>query len=306
MRTVQVFYFHSFFVSVLILTINLEKATYIGEGDQHEAKYDHMEYYSLVRGNYTSGNGMNNVSDYENTFRLYPSTEMEEGFHTNKPIIYASIVVAIFFFIAMIFMAYNFVVQRRQNKVMDNLRVTSKVIASLFPANVLDRLIKDAEEEEEEETAARKESTPIGALKNAIARTTQKAKLQNFLDDGHGDYSHIIFKTKPIADLYPSATVMYADIAGFTAWSSVREPCQVFTLLETLFKQYDVIAKRRRIFKVETIGDCYVAVCGVPHPRSDHAIAMARFARDCVLTMHDLGKKLEVELGPDTSGKISS
>jgi hypothetical protein len=40
------------------------------------------------------------------------------------------------------------------------------------------------------------------------------------------------------------------SIAGFTARSSVREPSQVFTLLENLFQQYDMIAKRRRVGQV--------------------------------------------------------
>ena len=50
---------------------------------------------------------------------------------------------------------------------------------------------------------------------------------------------------------------MFADIVGFTAWSSVREPSQVFKLLETLYSAFDAIAHRRRVFKVETVGDCY-------------------------------------------------
>jgi class 3 adenylate cyclase len=66
--------------------------------------------------------------------------------------------------------------------------------------------------------------------------------------------------------LYPDATVMFADIAGFTSWSSVREPTQVFTLLET-HGAFDAIAKRRGVFKVETIGDSYVAVVGLPPQR---------------------------------------
>jgi class 3 adenylate cyclase len=87
---------------------------------------------------------------------------------------------------------------------------------------------------------------------------------------------------------------------GFTAWSSVREPCQVFVLLETVYHAFDQIAKRRGVFKVETVGDCYVAVAGLPEPRTDHAVAMARFAHDCNVKLHRLVKQLEVTLGPDT------
>jgi class 3 adenylate cyclase len=41
-------------------------------------------------------------------------------------------------------------------------------------------------------------------------------------------------------------------------------------------------------------------VAGLPDPRKDHAIVMARFARDVLYKMNDLTKRLEVELGPDT------
>jgi class 3 adenylate cyclase len=77
------------------------------------------------------------------------------------------------------------------------------------------------------------------------------------------------------------------------------EPSQVFTLLETVYHAFDEIAKRRRVFKVETIGDCYVAVTGLPDPRKDHAVVMARFSRDALNKMNDLTKRLEVSLGPD-------
>lgn len=81
---------------------------------------------------------------------------------------------------------------------------------------------------------------------------------------------------QPIADFFPHCTgtfsmvgprinspgfsltlyaVFFGDIAGFTAWSSTREPAQVFLLLQTLYQNFDLIAKRRRVFKVETIGE---------------------------------------------------
>jgi len=76
--------------------------------------------------------------------------------------------------------------------------------------------------------------------------------------------------SRPIADLFPQASVLFADIVGFTAWSSVREPSHVFTLLESIFDAFDEIAKRENVFKVETIGDCYVAASGLPYPCADH------------------------------------
>jgi len=59
---------------------------------------------------------------------------------------------------------------------------------------------------------------------------------------------------------YSDCTVCFADLAGFTQWSSTRHPEQVFDLLETIFKEFDAAAAWRRVFKVETIGDCYMAV----------------------------------------------
>jgi hypothetical protein len=50
-----------------------------------------------------------------------------------------------------------------------------------------------------------------------------------------------VYDTKPIANLSP--------IAGFTAWSSVREPSQVFTLLETVYHAFDVLARVKGVLE---------------------------------------------------------
>jgi class 3 adenylate cyclase len=55
---------------------------------------------------------------------------------------------------------------------------------------------------------------------------------------------------KPIADLFPACTVLFADIAGFTAWSSERDPTQVFLLLGAIYSAFDKAARRRKVFKV--------------------------------------------------------
>lgn len=71
----------------------------------------------------------------------------------------------------------------------------------------------------------------------------------------------------------------------------------MFQLLETIYCAFDAIAKRRRVFKVETIGDSYVAVVGLPSPRDHHAVAMARFAKDIRQKMGLLMAELVTSLG---------
>ena len=93
---------------------------------------------------------------------------------------------------------------------------------------------------------------------------------------------------------------MFSDIVGFAAWSSQREPGHVFTLLETVFRSFDFIAKEMDVFKVETIGDCYVAVAGLPNPRDDHAVLMAEFSKACMRKFKALVHRMEISLGPDT------
>jgi class 3 adenylate cyclase len=82
---------------------------------------------------------------------------------------------------------------------------------------------------------------------------------------------------------------------------SARDPNQVFTLLESIYGSFDQLARRRKVFKVETIGDCYVAATGLPEPREDHAVAMVNFARDILYEMSVIVVELETLLGPGTA-----
>ena len=79
--------------------------------------------------------------------------------------------------------------------------------------------------------------------------------------------------------------------------SSQREPTQIFMLLQTLYHSFDEIASKSKVYKVETIGDCYMAATGLPKPQSDHHIRMARFARAIMESMTDITKKFDIILG---------
>ena len=68
-----------------------------------------------------------------------------------------------------------------------------------------------------------------------------------------------------------------------------------------MYREFDIEARKLCVFKVETVGDCYVAVTGLPDPREDHAIVIAKYAVRCLLKFNVLTKRLEANLGPGTA-----
>jgi len=263
---------------------------FLGLGDHHDSEITNVREYTPL--NFVPARDYN--CHYDLT--IYPTKEFKSKYQTNKPLGLSGAIAIVF--IITFFMFYVFVglVDKRQEKVMTSASRANAIVKSLFPSNVRDRIMKDTEEKNNQQNSI------MESKKSNFFGEAAKRKLKSFLDEDNCDVDdeEIMIRSKPIADLFPAATVLFADIVGFTAWSSVREPSQVFQLLETIYHSFDMVAKRRRVFKVETIGDCYVAVTGLPDPRKDHAIIMARFARECMNKMHTLTKKLEVSLGPDT------
>jgi len=180
---------------------------------------------------------------------VYPSPVWRSKFFTSNPYTYAAAVMCCFIITAFGFIMYDCLVQARQKKVMKSAARTNAIVSSLFPENVRDRLLNEATNEggpmsgKPGSAGKRRDSwsDPSGAFLTSKNANKQAGETQNS--------SEAIFGSKPIADLFPATTIMFADMVGFTAWSSVREPSQVFTLLETVYHSFDLIAKRRRVFK---------------------------------------------------------
>jgi class 3 adenylate cyclase len=81
-----------------------------------------------------------------------------------------------------------------------------------------------------------------------------------------------------IADGFAEVTVAFADLVGFTALTSEMPPQEVVTLLNGLFTRFDVAAQDIGIEKIKTVGDAYMAVCGLPDAVENHAERMVRMA----------------------------
>jgi adenylate cyclase len=81
-----------------------------------------------------------------------------------------------------------------------------------------------------------------------------------------------------IADSEADASILFADIVGFTPFSSSLPPAEVVRLLDMLFNRFDDHCEERGIEKIKTIGDAYMAVAGIPRPNPDHASSIVELA----------------------------
>jgi len=83
-----------------------------------------------------------------------------------------------------------------------------------------------------------------------------------------------------IAAHYESASVLFADVVGFTPMAAAMTPLRLVDLLNEVFSAFDDLVERRGLEKIKTIGDCYMVAAGVPRERADHALALVELALD--------------------------
>ena len=262
------------------------KASYIGVGDLHDTKYNYLKvssdmatYLALHSSLKTKSYTIVPLNAEYNSYSLtiYPSQDTEDDHVNSEPIVLVVVIFSVFLFTCLVFLIYDNYVGRRQRIVMDRAVASGAIVSSLFPTQVRDNIYRE----------------------NAEMKKSAIADELDLDQKDFGDSDNIY--SKPNAVLFPETTIMFADMAGFTAWSATRGPVEVFELLETVYRSFDVIAARRRVFKVETIGDCYVAVAGLPNPQPDHALIMVKFAEDCIAKIHQVTAKLAATLGADTA-----
>lgn len=115
-----------------------------------------------------------------------------------------------------------------------------------------------------------------------------------------------------IADSFSEASVLFADIVGFTSFAQHIPPDRVVSMLNDLFSRFDELVDKYRLEKIKTIGDAYMVAAGIPLPRPDHAEAIAMFALEMLDRLADYNQQLDTKLqvrigissGPVVAGVI--
>jgi adenylate cyclase len=104
-----------------------------------------------------------------------------------------------------------------------------------------------------------------------------------------------------IADKYDDASVLFADIAGYTTRASDTSPTDLVRFLDALYTDLDALVDRHGLEKVKTSGDSYMVVSGVPEERADHLEALACLALDMAAAVAGLtdakGRAVPLRIG---------
>jgi adenylate cyclase len=133
--------------------------------------------------------------------------------------------------------------------------------------------------------------------------------LRNILPDEIAD--RLKSSDEMIADEFSSASILFADIVGFTPLAADLHPVGTVNLLNEVFTGFDSLVEARGLEKIKTIGDAYMVASGVPVARDDHARALCDLAIDllehCAANTYN-GERVQMRIGiasgPVTAGII--
>jgi class 3 adenylate cyclase len=157
----------------------------------------------------------------------------------------------------------------------------------------------------------------LGILANAYATNTDRAEAA--LEAEHDRSEQLLRNILPetiaerlkgdeedtIAEGFSEASVLFADIVGFTELSQNTEPERVVEMLNEIFCMVDDLVDAYGLEKIKTIGDAYMVAAGVPEPDDRHADKLARFALELREVPDRLGSDLRIRIGMHTGRVVA-
>lgn len=92
---------------------------------------------------------------------------------------------------------------------------------------------------------------------------------------------------------YPQASVLFADLKGFTMMTEKVEANELVSILDDAFRAFDKNCDIYGVEKIKTIGDAYMCAAGIPAEHEDHAQRLVRFALAMIASMEVLNRANE-------------
>ncbi|KAM6945328.1 guanylate cyclase soluble subunit beta-2 [Aplochiton taeniatus] len=100
-------------------------------------------------------------------------------------------------------------------------------------------------------------------------------------------------------------TILFSDVVTFTNICADCEPIQIVNMLNSMYSKFDRLTSVHDVYKVETIGDAYMVVGGVPIPTNSHAERVANFALGMRIAAREVtnpinGQPIQIRVGLHT------
>ncbi|XP_042152725.1 guanylate cyclase soluble subunit beta-2 [Oncorhynchus tshawytscha] len=100
-------------------------------------------------------------------------------------------------------------------------------------------------------------------------------------------------------------TILFSDVVTFTNICAACEPIQIVNMLNSMYSKFDRLTSVHDVYKVETIGDAYMVVGGVPIPADSHAERVANFALGMRIAAREVtnpitGQPIQIRVGLHT------
>ena len=108
-----------------------------------------------------------------------------------------------------------------------------------------------------------KEKTKNEDMQRQFLENILPSSLVEQLEITGGDHLSPLMRIRELTQNHFAVSMLYADIVGFTSFSAQVDPFKVMVFLNKLFHVFDGLCDEHSVYKIETVGDCYVAAVGV-------------------------------------------
>ncbi|MCV6593765.1 MAG: hypothetical protein OIF48_12485, partial [Silicimonas sp.] len=100
-----------------------------------------------------------------------------------------------------------------------------------------------------------------------------------------------------IAEHVPEASVLFADLEGFTRYSETRAPADLITFMDRLFGEFDRLADQHGVEKIKTMGDGYLVAAGLHEASANHAATLCALGADMIRAVDRISRDEGLSLG---------